>query len=90
MKQPLTDRLWKDSDGNQALMQFPNAPLWVWLLATVLARVFRTGAPHTVLSILAGVSLVIWALLELLRGDSYFRRILGAAVLLAIAIGRLS
>jgi hypothetical protein len=68
-----TDR----TTGRVVIAQFPNAPLWAWIVATVAHRL--TG--WELLRWLATGSLVLWALLELARGASPFRRVLGAAVL---------
>ena len=68
-----TDR----TTGRYVIAQWPNVPLWVFLVATLAARL--TGADW--LRWVATAALVVWALLELVRGQSPFRRVLGAAVL---------
>ena len=76
--------------GEVVVAQPPNAPLLVWLAATVLRLIFSPGGVlGTALSVVATVSLVIWSLLEFARGDSPFRRVLGAVVLLAVLAGLL-
>ncbi len=47
-------------------------------------------AAATAVSIIGTVSLIVWAVLEIARGESPFRRILGGLVLAAIAIGFLT
>ncbi len=68
-----TDR----TTGRYVIAQWPNAPLWVWIVATVGHRI--TG--WSWLGWVATAALVGWALLELLRGQSPFRRVLGAGAL---------
>ena len=68
-----TDR----TTGRYVIAQWPNVPLWVFLVATLAARL--TGAHW--LRWVATAALVVWALLERVRGQSPFRRVLGAAVL---------
>lgn len=63
-----TDR----TTGRWVVAQWPNLPLWVWIVATLLGVRW-----------LALAALVVWALLELARGASPFRRVLGAAALLS-------
>ena len=76
--------------GDVVVAQLPNPPLLVWLLATVIRLVLSPhGVVGTALSVVATVSLVIWSLLEIARGDSPFRRVLGGVVLAAIALGLL-
>jgi hypothetical protein len=72
------------------VFQVPNIPLWLFLAATV-ARAFLhpKGTVGTGVSIVAGVSLAVWAVLEIARGDSPFRRVLGAVVLAGALLGYL-
>ena len=58
--------------GRIVIAQWPNAPLWAWLVATVLRW-----------RVVALVALVVWAVLEVWKGESPFRRVLGAVVLSA-------
>lgn len=62
------------------LVQFPNAPLLVamggWLVAKVTG-----GTVHDIANGVFTAGLVVWALLELLQGSNWVRRLLGAVVL---------
>lgn len=76
-------RWFRSSDGRLTLWQLPNAALCVWLVALVLGR-FDLSATHT--TAVDGVrhgALLVWALDEVARGASPFRRILGVVVLAA-------
>jgi hypothetical protein len=76
--------------GQLVIMQLPNLPLAIFLLATVARLVFRPdGAAGIAVSVIAGVSLVWWSLDEIVRGESPFRRVLGAIVLVGFAAGLL-
>jgi len=76
--------------GDIVVAQWPNLPLWVFLAASLVRRLFRLdGTLGTLVSVVATVSLVMWAVLEVARGDSPFRRVLGAVVLVATAVGLL-
>jgi hypothetical protein len=73
----------RSSDGRWVVGQLPNPALCVWLAAVVLGW-FDLSARHAVA--IDGVrdgALVVWALDELVRGASRFRRLLGAVVLTA-------
>jgi hypothetical protein len=76
--------------GELVVAQLPNLPLSVWLAAT-LARLVLTphGSVGTALSVVATVSLAVWAVLEVARGDSPFRRVLGGLVLAGVVIALL-
>lgn len=72
----------RDSNGELTLAQWPNPALAVWLVAVVVGWTGVLGVDRT--ATLAGVgrgALVVWALDELVRGASPFRRLLGAVVL---------
>ena len=76
--------------GEIVVAQPPNPPLLVWLVATLIRLVLSPhGATATALSVVATASLVIWSLLEIARGDSPFRRLLGGVVLTAVVLGAL-
>jgi hypothetical protein len=68
--------------GRITIAQFPNAPLWLFLLAASLRWLFHpTGWSGTALRVLATAGLVWWAIDELVRGVNPWRRLLGGAVL---------
>src|SRR5947209_13909744 len=85
------DRFFRDpKTGKIVVAQMPNTPLWLFLAATATRAVLQPkGATGTGVSIVAGVSLAIWAILEIVRGDSAFRRVLGAAVLVGAVLSYL-
>ncbi|HET6165949.1 MAG TPA: hypothetical protein VFE07_03915 [Marmoricola sp.] len=81
----LTSANWwfRSADGELTLWQLPNPALCVWLVTLVLGW-FDLSATHT--ASVDGVrhgALLVWALDELARGASPFRRVLGAVVLVA-------
>jgi hypothetical protein len=77
--------------GDVVVVQMPNLPLWLFLAATATRLLFRPhGSAGTLVSIVGTLSLVVWAGLEIARGESAFRRVLGWVVLLAIVVGRLT
>ncbi len=75
-----------DKNGKVVIWQMPNAPLIVWLIFTVLLHFLKHGHPHTIAQIIAQVALIIWAVLEVFWGASYFRRTLGAIVIVLMAV----
>lgn len=85
------DWLFRDREtGDVVIVQWPNVPLWVFLVASVVRRIGSpSGAAGTALSAVITVSLGIWATLEIGWGANPWRRALGALVLVA-AIARLA
>jgi hypothetical protein len=67
------------------IVQWPNAPLLVALAASVTGRLTH-GVGRTSASSVFYVALSIWAYEELARGVNWFRRLLGAAVLVYIVV----
>ena len=73
-------RFFRDASGRLVVVQLPNPALWVWLAATAL-RWSAYDERDTELRWIGAGALIVWALDELVRGASPFRRLLGAAVL---------
>ena len=71
----------RDRRGRLAVAQWPNAALGVWLAARVLGWADLTSLDEQTLRGIGTGALLVWALDELLRGASPFRRVLGAVVL---------
>jgi hypothetical protein len=77
----------RDRNGKTTLAQWPNPALAVWLVAVVVGWTGVLGTARS--ATLAGVgdgALVVWALDELVRGASPFRRLLGAVVLVGLLV----
>jgi hypothetical protein len=85
-------RFFRNPDtGDLAVFQMPNAPLAIFLVATVARTIFHPhGAIGTVVSVGAGIALAWWAVEEVLHGDSPFRRVLGGIVLIGSVVGLLT
>jgi hypothetical protein len=66
--------------GAITIAQFPNLPLWIFLVTVALRRfVTETGAPRAFTDAIAVASLGWWAVDEMLRGVNPWRRALGVA-----------
>lgn len=75
--------------GRLVVVQMPNLPLWIFLAATVVRVLIQPkGLPGTIVSIIGTAGLVVWAALEIARGESPFRRVLGTVVLLVTVVRR--
>ncbi len=84
----LFSKIFRDKTGKVAVFQMPNIPLWIWIIATALTHGLR-GNFGKISGYVALVAIIIWAGIEIWSGSSLFRRILGAAVLMAVVINRL-
>jgi hypothetical protein len=70
--------------GRITFAQWPNIPLWAFAVLSGVSRIFHpSGSTASFLRALAIAALAVWAVDELVRGVNPFRRILGAAVLVA-------
>ena len=73
--------------GEVVLAQRPNLPLAIFLGATAVRLVADPdGDVRTAVDAVATVALAWWAVDEIVRGDSPFRRVLGAVVLASVAL----
>lgn len=82
----LIDTFIRDRDGRVVLYQHPNLPAIIWIVSSLLSFVL-SGTLQQIIMIMAYGSGILWALLELTMGVNYFRRVLGAIVLIALLIG---
>ena len=73
----------RSSDGRLTLWQLPNPDLCVWLVTMVLGRFNLSAAHATAIDGIRRGALLVWALDEVVRGASPFRRTLGAVILTA-------
>ena len=69
------------ADGRIVIAQWPSLALWIFLAALAIGEVVPPGAAGTLVRMVGTVSLVVWAIDEILRGVNPWRRLLGAAVL---------
>ncbi len=84
MHNTLFDKLFQDGNGQIVIGQMPNLPIIIWVVASLLQAVYKTGEINLGLDILASSSLFIWAIQELFQGVNYFRRGLGLIVLIGL------
>ena len=84
MNKPATffGQLFKDKDGAPVVLEVPNVPLMGWILFSLMGPLLADGQLKTIVHFLGVASIIIWALLELNSGRSYFRRALGLVVLI--------
>ncbi|MFZ1720891.1 MAG: hypothetical protein WAU07_00105 [Microgenomates group bacterium] len=74
------NNFFSDKNGNTAILQWPNWPLWLAMLFFLLQQI-----PNEMIQNISywglAVTLIYWSYLEIFYGDSNFRRILGVLVL---------
>jgi hypothetical protein len=74
--------------GGITVVQWPNIPLGVYIVATVVLRLFHPKGTFSAGWHLVGTAaLIVWALDEIVRGVNPFRRGFGAVVLVATVVG---
>ena len=82
------DHFWKDKDGRVVVYQHPNFLLIGWLVLT-LGSLFTTGKISDILWYVALAVLAVWGVWEVAKGINYFRRLMGAVVLLLTVLALL-
>lgn len=74
-------KLFFDKHGRLVLIQLPNLPLSVFILASVFAKIFSKGSTNHFFMVLSFGSIFTWAWSEIFAGLNIFRRLLGIVVL---------
>lgn len=73
--------------GAITVAQWPNLPLWLFLALTLAAWIARGAEPAASwLAFAADLALGWWAIDELVRGVNPWRRLLGLATLIGLAM----
>jgi hypothetical protein len=89
MNNAFLDNFFRDKNGEIVIGQPPNLPIIIWLVASLLQLLFKTGQVNLGLEILATGSLFVWAILELFQGVNYFRKTLGLIVLISLVASKI-
>jgi hypothetical protein len=89
MSRSALERFFRNPESGEVVVaQRPNLPLAIFLAASAVRLVFRPdGGAGTATDVIGTVALLWWAADEVLRGDSPFRRVLGAVVFVATIVG---
>jgi hypothetical protein len=77
----LWDKFWKDDRGHYVVWQMPNAYLIAWAVLTIVALA-TNGRMSDIFAGAGDVLLFVWSGLEIFKGASFFRRVIGLAVLI--------
>lgn len=80
-------KLFLDKDGDVAVWQMPNLPLFGWLVFKIVAMLAGEGTVQDGFTLLSTTFLFTWAYLEITSGASLFRRLLGNVVMAAVVVG---
>lgn len=83
MNDSIFDKTFRDSEGKITIAQPPNLTLIVWFSATLLKLLLNSGTIYSIVDTIAFGALFTWAWEELFQGVNYFRRGLGAIVLIS-------
>lgn len=80
------DKFWKDSRGKIVIWQRPNSLLIAWIGFTLVSLFAPRGSAESIFWWASQAALGGWSLLEITRGVNYFRRLLGAVVLVIVLL----
>lgn len=87
LKLPAWQAFFQDKHGHVAVWQWPNIPLYGWLLFKLFAALIAQPQLKHGFTFLSMSFLFAWAYLEITSGLSYFRRLLGFVVFISIILG---
>lgn len=85
----LFDGIFRDKAGKIVIFQVPNMALVTYFALVLAGWLLPNGLFRQVERLLAFAALTTWAVLEIVTGTSFFRRILGGVVLVATVSGAL-
>lgn len=77
-----------DDQGRVVIAQPPNGPLIGWLVLWPASALVALPSVHNFLAFFSAAFLFTWAYLELTQGVNYFRRTLGAIVMIYMVVSR--
>jgi hypothetical protein len=84
----LLDSLFRDKTGKIVVIQKPNLAIYLWIIFKLGSLITETNL-SSLLQSLSLVALLVWAVMELISGVNYFRKILGLVVLGATIANRI-
>jgi hypothetical protein len=77
-----------NKEGKVTVVEMPNLPIILWFVFLVLSKILHSSNLGLWAGYISSAFLLIWAILEIGWGDSYFRRTLGIVVLSLLIISR--
>jgi len=83
------NKIIRDKHGKVVMWQTPNITIILWALSTLLSDITGSGRWHNLFDLVAFGALFTWAWMEIFSGSSYFRRGLGAVILIMSLYSRL-
>lgn len=83
------DRCFRDAGGRVVIAQYPNWPLALWAIASIMERATPDARLASGLDLLALAAIAYWSWLEIASGVNPFRRALGVIVLAMVMYNRL-
>lgn len=75
-----------DKDGKVTLAQSPNLPIVGWVVFKLISIPISNQPVKTGFESVATAFLFVWAYLEIVEGDSNFRRLLGVVIMILIVL----
>ena len=81
--------IFKDNNGNYTLTQKPNLPIIVWLVLLLIQQFPLQEALIKPVELISFGAIFTWAWMEIVSGESIFRRVLGIIVIIVIIYTRL-
>jgi hypothetical protein len=84
------DQFFGGDDGRWVIVQWPNLPISVAVVATILKNVVPFGMANYTVALIAFGAFFTWSWLEIFDGNSMFRRVLGLVVMVFLIKSQLT
>lgn len=82
----LFNKFFKTKKGEVVIGQWPNFPLWAWLVLNILSFIPLLSSWKQSFNSLGSMFLFVWSYLELTSGVNYFRKLIGFLIFLIIIV----
>lgn len=86
MTNKFTERLFQDKTGEYVVGQAPNIPVYMILFSFLAKTLLPMGGLQNLAAFTLSSSIFLWAYLEIVYGESVFRRLLGAAGMIGLLV----
>jgi hypothetical protein len=84
------DQFFSGRNGRWVIVQWPNLPISVAVVATILKNIVPFGMANYTVALIAFGAFFTWSWLEIFDGNSKFRRVLGLVVMIVLIKSQLT
>lgn len=84
----LAKYFFQDKTGNYVVGQPPNIPIYIIIISFLISRLVNIQQVKDFSDFIFYAAIFLWSYLEILYGESLFRKVLGVVVMITLLISR--